>query len=313
MPRSVRFDRYGDEDVLYLAEVDIPDPGDGQVVVRVRAAGVSTGEVGIRSGAMDKISPAHFPEGEGAEFAGVVHSVGANVEDVSAGDAVIGLSDSRGAQADYALVPAENVLAKPEQLDWDTAAATPSSGATATSVIRTLSPQREETLVVAGASGSVGVVVVQMAVQAGARVIATASDHNHEYLRGLGAEPVAYGDGLEDRIRAAAPDGVDAFADCHGEGNVDVAVALGVPVARINTIKDFEPAKRVGAQAQGMYQLDDITAALKPFVAQVAAGEIAIPIKARFPLEQVQDAYRRLTQPGGIGKVVLTVSTDDDA
>lgn len=311
MPRAVRFDKYGDVDVLYLAEVDIPDPADGQVVVRVRAAGVNTGEVGIRSGAMDKISPAHFPEGEGAELAGVVHSVGADVREFSSGDAVIGLSDSRNAQADYAVIPAANTLAKPGPLDWETAAATPSAGATATSIMQALQLKPDEILVVAGASGGVGVVTVQLALQAGARVIATASEWNHEYLRKLGAEPVAYGDGLEDRIRAAAPDGVDAFADCHGGGNVDLAVALGVPAARINTIKDFDTAKRVGAKAQGMYQLDDITAVLRPFVAKVAASEIQLPIKARFPLEQVQDAYRRLTQPGGIGKVVLTVSTDD--
>lgn len=311
MPRAVRFDKYGDVDVLHLAEVDIPRPAGGQVVVRVRVAGVSTGEVGIRSGAMDKISPAHFPEGEGSELAGVIHSVGDDVRQFSPGDAVIGLSDSRNAQADYAVIPAANTLAKPDALDWETAAATPSAGATATSIMQALQVGPGETLVVAGASGGVGVVTVQLALQAGARVIATASEWNHDYLRKLGAEPVAYGDGLEDRIRAAVPDGPDAFADCHGGGYVDLAVALGVPAARINTIKDFDAAQRVGAKAQGMYQLDDITAVLGPFVAKVAAGEIQLPIKARFPLEQVQDAYRRLTQPGGIGRVVLTVSTDN--
>lgn len=311
MPRAVRFDRYGDESQLYVADVDVPDATDGEVVVRVRAAGVNPGEAAIRSGAMDAISPAHFPEGEGSEFAGVIHSVGEGVLGLNPGDAVIGLSDTRGAQADYALVPAANVLAKPESLDWETAAATPVGGATATSVMRALQPQAGETLVVAGGSGGVGVVAVQLAIQAGARVIATASEWNHEYLRRLGAEPVTYGDGLEGRIRALAPGGVDAFADCHGAGSVDLAVALGVPVGRVNTIIDFDAAKRVGAQAQGMYQLDDIPAALKPFVAQVAAGDVVIAIKARFPLEQVQDAYRRLTQPGGIGKVALTVSSDD--
>lgn len=312
MPRAVRFDAYGGEDVLYLAEVSVPEPGDQDVVVRVRAAGVGTGEVGIRSGAMDKISPAHFPEGQGSELAGVVRSVGAGVKDFSPGDPVIGLSDTRGAQADYAVVPAANLLRRPQSLDWATAAATPSPGATATAVMRALQPLSGETLVVAGAAGGVGVATVQMAVRAGVRVIATASDFNHDYLRDLGSEPVAYGDGLADRIRAVAPDGVDAFADCHGDGNVDVAVALGVPAARINTIKDFEAAKRVGVQTQGMYQLDDITDALKSFVAQVAAGEIQLPIKATFPLEEVREAYSRLTVPGGIGRVVLVISSDDD-
>ena len=308
MPRAVRFDKYGDEDVLYVADVPIPDDAEDQVVVRVRTAGVSTGEVKIRDGSMDAMAPAHFPEGEGTEFSGVVHSVGQNVKDFQPGDEVIGFAEVRGAQADYVPAPTKNILPKPQSLDWDTAAASVSPGATATSVMNALSPKKGETIVVAGASGGVGNAAVQLALRAGAQVIATASEFNHDHLRKLGATPLAYGDGLEDRIRHAAPDGVDAFADCHGDGNVDVAVALGVPAERINTIADFEAAKRVGASTNGMYQLNDIKAALSPFVDAVAAGEISVPIKARFALEQVQDAYRRLTKPGGIGRVVLTVS-----
>ena len=310
MSRAVRFAEYGDVDVLHIADVPIPEAADGQVVVRVRAAGVSTGEVKIRSGAMDKMAPAHFPEGEGTEFAGVVRSVGRGVEDFEPDDEVIGFADIRGAQADYVPAPTTNVLKKPAGLDWDTAAAAVSPGATAISVIDAVAPKAGETIVVAGASGGVGVVAVQLAVRAGARVIATASEPNHEYLRGLGAEPVAYGEGVEERIRALAPDGVDAFADCHGDGNVDLAQRLGVPVERINSIADFEAAGRVGAKTQGMYQLADIKAALIPFVDEVATGAIKVPIKDRFPLEQVQDAYRRLTQAGGIGRVVLEVSSD---
>lgn len=311
MARAVRFDEYGDESVLHIADVPVPEPGDGQLVVRVRAAGVNTGEVGIRSGAMDAMAPAHFPEGQGTELSGVVHAVGRGVEDYAVGDAVIGMCETRGAQADYAVLGTGDVLPKPPSLAWDLAAVTGTAGGTAISALRALALQDGETVVVAGASGGVGVVAVQLARQAGARVIATASPSNHEALRALGAEPVAYGDGLEDRIRALAPDGVDAFADCHGDGNVAVALALGVPADRINTIKDFDAAKEEGTKAQGLYQLDDITGELRPFVADVAAGRITIPIKARFPLEQVADAYRRLGEPGGIGKVVLEVSADD--
>ena len=201
MSRAVRFAEYGDVDVLHIADVPIPEAADGQVVVRVRAAGVSTGEVKIRSGAMDKMAPAHFPEGEGTEFAGVVRSVGRGVEDFEPDDEVIGFADIRGAQADYVPAPTTNVLKKPAGLDWDTAAAAVSPGATAISVIDAVAPKAGETIVVAGASGGVGVVAVQLAVRAGARVIATASEPNHEYLRGLGAEPVAYGEGVEERIR----------------------------------------------------------------------------------------------------------------
>lgn len=312
MARAVRFNEYGDESVLYLADIHVPSPGDGEVVVRVRTAGVSTGEVGIRSGAMDSIAPAHFPEGEGTEFAGVVDTVGGSVDSVSAGDRVIGITDDRSSQADYVRVAAKNLIPKPDELDWDTAAAVPAAAATATSIVNTLKPERGETVVVAGASGSVGVVVVQLMVRAGVRVIATASDRNHPFLASLGTEPVAYGDGLAHRIRQLAPNGVDAFADCHGGGNLDVAQELDVAVGRMNTIKDFETAKRIGANANGMYQLEDIIGSVKSVTGLVASGEIVIPVKATFPLEQVQDAYRRLTEPGGVGKIVLEVSRDGD-
>lgn len=310
MARAVRFDRYGDVDVLYIADVPLPEAEEDAVVVRVRSAGVSTGEVKIRDGSVDAMAPAHFPEGEGTEFAGVVHLVGRGVDKFSPGDEVIGFADVRGAQADYVPAPTTNVLTKPAGLDWDTAAALVSPALTATAVVQALQLSSGETLVVAGASGGVGVVVVQLARQAGARVVATASESNHAYLRGLGAEPVAYGDGLEDRIRTVAPEGVDAFADCHGDGNLDVAQALGVPVQRINTIADFQTAGRIGAKTQGMYQLDDMLGALVSVVDQVAQGQIVVPVKAKFPLAQVQAAYHRLTEPGGIGRVVLTVSGD---
>ena len=312
MARAVKFDRYGDVDVLHVASVRVPEPADDEVVVRVRSAGVSTGEVKIRSGAMDAMAPAHFPEGQGTELAGVVHAVGDGVRGVSVGDEIIGWADVRGAQADYAVLPPSNLVARPEGLDWDTAAVTVSSGATATSAIRAVAPYAGETVVVAGASGGTGVVAVQLAVQTGARVIATASEHNHEFLRRLGAAPVAYGDGLEGRIRALAPDGVDAFADCHGDGNVALALALGVEPNRINTIADFEAAGRAGARTQGMYQLDDLAAVIGPFAERVARGLVVLPIRGRYALDEVQDAYRRLTEPGGIGRVVITVSTDDE-
>lgn len=312
MPRAVKFDRYGDVEVLHVASVREPSPSAGEVVVRVRSAGVSTGEAKIRSGAMDAMAPAHFPEGQGTELSGVVHAVGPDVRGLSVGDEVIGWSDVRGAQADYAVLPQTNTVARPLGLDWDTAAVSVSSGATATSAIQAVAPYAGETVVVAGAAGGTGVVAVQLAVQKGARVVATASEHNHEFLRRLGAAPVAYGEGLEERILALSPDGVDAFADCHGEGNVDLAVRLGVEPNRINTIADFEAAARVGARTQGMYQLDDLAAVIGPFAETLARGLVVLPIKGRFALSEVQDAYRRLTRPGGVGRVVIVVSTDDE-
>lgn len=311
MPRAVRFDEYGGVDVLHVAEVKKPRPGEGQILVHVRAAGVNPGESAIRSGALDSVFPARFPEGQGTELAGIVDAVGPGVQGVKGGDAVVGWSDTRGAQADYAILPAGNILRKPDELSWDQAAVVPVAAATAVSVVAALNPQRGETLVVAGASGGVGIVTCQLTRRTGARVIGTASERNHDFLRSLGVDPTPYGEGVENRIRALAPEGIDAFADCHGDGNVDLAVALGVSPDRINTIVDFGAAERVHAKTQGMYQLASIRDAVEPLLDMVAAGRLRIPVKARYTLDQVHEAYERLKQPGDAGRVVLEVSADD--
>lgn len=310
--RAVQFDHYGNFDVLYVAEVDRPTPGPNEVLVRVRAAGLNPGEIGIRSGAMDEIVPAHFPEGQGTDLSGVVTQLGAGVEGVAIGQEVIGWSDRRGAQADFAVLPWRNIVSKPGGMSWDTAAAIPTVGATATSALAALDLRPGETLVIGGASGGVGLVATQLALRQGVLVIGTASERNHDYLRSLGATPVAYGDGAADNIRAAAPNGVDAFADCHGEGNIELALDLGVKPDRINTIIDFPTAQRVGTKAQGMYQLASIHDAVAALVPLVDAGDLQIPIKARYPLDQVQQAYERLGQPGGPGKIVLQLSGAQD-
>lgn len=277
-------------------------------MVRVRAAGVNPGESAIRAGLMGGPLSGHFPSGQGTEFAGLVVGVGPGVAGVGVGDAVIGFSDTRDAQADYVKVPAGNILPKPGDVAWDTAAAIPIAGATATSMIATVDPQPGETVVVAGGGGGVGFVATQLAVRAGARVIATAGLRDHDALRSIGARPVEYGTGVADRIRAAAPDGVDAFLDTNGHGNADLAVELGVPRSRIDTIIDFDAGQRLGIQTQGMYQLADIRGTLIAFADLVATSQVAIPIRATFPLERVQDAYRTLSSGLGVGKVVLLVS-----
>lgn len=308
--RAVRFNRYGDLDELHVAQAEEPQPGRGEVSVRVLAAGLNPGENAIRSGAMHEISPAHFPEGQGTDLAGVVQAKGRDVTGVQIGDEVVGWSDRRGAQAERAVLPAENTLPKPDGMAFDQAAVLPTVGATAVSALRALAVKDGETLVVAGASGGVGSVLVQLAVRAGARVIGTASEPKQEHLRSLGAEPVAYGDGVLERLRAAAPGGVDAFADCHGDGNIDLAVELGVPEERINTIIDFEAAERVGTKTQGMYQLDDLGKALQPVVALVASDELQVPIEATFPLKEVREAYVRMNQAETVGKVLLRLTED---
>lgn len=255
--KAVRFRNYGGVDVLHLEEVPDPVPGEGEVVVRVVAAGVNPGEAAIRSGAGRERFPAHFPEGQGSDLSGVIATVGSGVTDLSPGQAVIGLSDGRNAQAELALLPADRVVPKPDGLDWADAATLYVAGTTAVAMLDAARPAEGETVVVSGAAGGVGVVVTQLVLQSGARGIALASEANHERLRGWGAEPIRYGEGSADRIRALAPDGVAALLDTHGGGYLDLALALGVPKARAVTIIDFAGAERLGTTATGMASVAD--------------------------------------------------------
>jgi NADPH:quinone reductase-like Zn-dependent oxidoreductase len=306
--RAVRFDGYGDETVLQVREVPDPVPGEGEVVVRVVAAGTNPGEAGIRSGALASMFPAVFPEGQGSDLAGVIAAAGPGVSGVEVGEPVIGLSDGRDAQAELVLLPASRVVPKPEALDWDVAATLYVAGTTALALLQTVPVAAGDTVVVAGAAGGVGVFLTQLAVGTGARVLAVAGEANHDWLRQHGAEPVAYGDGLEDRLRAAAPDGVGAFFDLFGNGYTDLAVALGTAPERVATVADFAAGERLGVQVTGMAALEDPAQGVRTLAAIASEGGFEVPIKARFPLEQVQDAYREVSRRSGLGKVVLQVS-----
>ena len=306
--RAVRFDGYGDETVLEVREVPDPVPGEGEVVVRVVAAGPNPGEVGIRSGALASMFPAVFPEGQGSDLAGVIAAAGPGVSGVAVGEPVIGLSDGRNAQAELVLLPASRVVPKPEALDWDVAATLYVAGTTALALLQTVPVAAGDTVVVAGAAGGVGVFLTQLAVGTGARVLAVAGEANHDWLRQHGAEPVAYGDGLEDRLRAAAPDGVTAFFDLFGNGYTDLAVALGAAPERVATVADFAAGDRLGVQVTGMAALEDPAQGVRTLAAIASEGGFEVPIKGRFPLEQVQDAYREVSRRSGLGKVVLQVS-----
>jgi NADPH:quinone reductase-like Zn-dependent oxidoreductase len=306
--RAVRFEEYGDETVLQVLEVPDPEPGEGEVVVRVIAAGTNPGEVAIRSGAFEAMYPTTFPEGQGSDLAGRIVAVGAGVTDIAIGQSVIGFSDSRNAQAELALLPASRVVPKPDALDWGVAATMYVAGTTALVALQTVPVASGDTVVIAGAAGGVGVYLTQLAVGTGARVVAVAGEQNHEWLRAHGAEPVAYGDDLEDRLRATAPDGITAFFDLYGHGYTDLAIALGVSPDRVETIIDFGAAQRLGIQAKGMSALDDPAAGIRQLAAIASQGGFEVPIKARFPLDRVQEAYRELSRRSGLGKVVLEVA-----
>jgi NADPH2:quinone reductase len=298
MARAVRFDRYGDRDVLYVADVEVPQPQVGEVVVQVRAAAINPGEASIRSGALERMFPATFPSGEGSDLAGVVSAVGGGVSEFAVGDEVLGWSWQRSSHAEYVAVPVTQLIPKPALLSWEAAGSLYVIGCTAYAAVRAVDPQRGETVAVSAAAGGVGSVVVQLLAIKGVTVLAIASPANHAWLSAHGAIPVAYGDGLADRLQAAAPAGIDAFIDLFGPQYVQLAVDLGVDPSRIETIISREKAKEVGAKNEGSGDAST-TEVL------VASGQIEIPIAATYPLERVRDAFAELEERHTHGKIVL--------
>jgi NADPH2:quinone reductase len=304
MARAVRFDRYGGLDVLYVADVEPPDPAAGEVVVAVRAAGINPGEAAIRTGALADRWPASFPSGQGSDLAGVVSAVGDGVSQFAVEDEVLGWSWERSSQAEFAAIPEGQLIAKPAQLSWEVAGSLYVVGVTAYAAVRAVEAGPGDTVAVSAAAGGVGSVVVQLLKERGADVVGIASERNQEWLRAKGVIPVAYGDGLGDRVRAAAPKGVDAFIDLFGPDYVQLAVDLGVAPERINTIIAYEKAGEVGAKAEGSGTATT-TEVLTEMAALVAAGRIEIPIAATYPLDEVRAAYEQLEKRRTHGKIVL--------
>jgi NADPH:quinone reductase-like Zn-dependent oxidoreductase len=301
--RAVQYDEFGGVDVLRVAEVPVPEPGPDEVLVEVAAAGINPGEAYVREGRYAKRWPSAFPSGQGSDFAGTVRALGPGVDSVAVGDEVFGWTDLRASQAEYVVAPVRQVLAKPAELAWEHAGALHVVGATAWAAVRAVDPRPGETVVVSAAAGGVGVLTVQLARRTGATVVGVASEANHDWLRAHGVIPVAHGDGLVDRIRAAAPP-VDAFIDLFGDGYVDAALALGVPPDRIDTIIDFAAVGEHGVKADGN-AVGARREVLAELAAQLAKGELELPVAATYPLERVQDAYRELERRHTRGKIVL--------
>ena len=201
---AVRFDRYGDRSVLYVADVPVPAPEDGEVVVEVKAAAINPGEAAIRSGALADRFPATFPSGEGSDLAGIVSAVGHGVDEFAVGDAVLGFSFRRSSHATYVSVPTSQLIHKPPELSWEVAGSLYVVGCTAYAAVRAVDPKAGEKIAVSAAAGGVGTVVVQLLALRDAHVLGIASPANADWLRSHGAVPVAYGEGLLERLRAAA-------------------------------------------------------------------------------------------------------------
>ncbi|HEX9177494.1 MAG TPA: NADP-dependent oxidoreductase [Mycobacterium sp.] len=306
MSKAVRFDLYGDIDVLEVREVDRPVPGEGEVLVEVKAAGINPGEAKIRTGVLHEIWPATFPSGQGSDLAGVVADVGPGVSTFAVGDEVLGFCESRSSHAEFVAVPTEQLTAKPAQLSWEVAGSLFVAGTTAYAAVRAVRLTPNDTVAVAAAAGGVGTIAVQLARRTGATVLGIAGPANDEWLTAHGIIPVNYGDDLAGRLRAASPSGrVDAFLDLFGGGYVDLAVTgLGVAPERVDTIIDFPAVEKFGVQAAG--NADAASAAvLAELAALAAAGDLEVPIAGVFALDDVRAAYRTLEEQHTRGKLVL--------
>ncbi|MEV4279081.1 NADP-dependent oxidoreductase [Actinoplanes xinjiangensis] len=299
--RAILFDRFGGPEVLREADVEIPSPGPGQVRVRVRAAGVNGLDGKIRSGAMEALFPTPLPAVPGREVAGVVDALGEGVTDVRVGDEVLGWSDT-GSYAEYAL--ATTVAPKPAGLDWPDAAALPVASETAERVLDLLGVSAGETVLMHGAAGGVGTLAIQLATARGARVVATAGPANQDYLTSLGATATVYGEGLVERVRALAPDGVDAVFDLAGKGALEDSIALRGGADRIVTIADFR-ARELGITFSNGGR-EHSAARLAAVARDVAAGRLVTTVTVH-PLDRAATA-QRISDAGHVrGKLVVTL------
>ncbi|MEU4232127.1 NADP-dependent oxidoreductase [Nonomuraea sp. NPDC026600] len=305
MSKAVRFQEYGGIEVLRVVEVDRPVPGPGQVLVRVEAAAINPGEAMIREGVMHDRWPATFPSGEGSDLAGVVAEVGSGVEGFISGDEVIGFTHNRASHAEFVVVEAADLIHRPADVSWEQAGSLFVSGTTAVAAVRAVAAGPGDTVVISGAAGGVGSIAVQLARDTGATVIGLASEANHQWLADHGAIPVAYGEGVADRIRAAAGGRkVDAFIDTFGADYVEIALDLGVAPERIDTIINFQAVEKYGVKAEGNMAAAS-AAVLAELAALISAGRLEIPIAGTYGLDEVQDAYRELAKRHTRGKIVL--------
>lgn len=303
--KAVRFDQYGDINVLDVREVDDPVAGPRQAVVRVKAAGINPGEATIRRGDLAAQWPSEFPEGEGSDFAGVITAVGTDVTGFAVGDEVLGFTNERASHAELVAAPDDQLVAKPASVSWEAAGSLFVAGTSGRALVDAVGVGQGDTIAISAAAGGTGSFATQLALGAGARVIGLAGPDNHEWLRGLGVIPVDYhGDDLADRIREAA-DGapIDALLDTFGSGYVELGFELGVPPHRIGSLADFAAAKK-GAQMVS-HSAAATTEVLADLAEAIASGKLEVPIAATYPLDAVRDAYSDLERRRTHGKIVL--------
>lgn len=302
MSRAVVFEKYGGPEVLRILESDPPEPEPGQVRVRVRAAGVQPFDALFRSGAAHAWMPAQFPQRLGNEFAGIIDAVGDGVESVAVGNEVLGWA-MLSSYADHVLAGERDIVAKPEEMPWPEAGVLSASGQTAASALRLLGVSTGDTLLVHGATGGVGSFAVQIGLALGATVIGTASERNHDYLRELGAMPVAYGEGLAGRVRELAAGEVTAALDASGTVEaLEASLQLVADRNRVGTVAYQPMAEQLGVRRLSSERSHEQLVALTRLYID---GRLRVTIQQTYPLEHATDAHRAIETSHVRGKVVL--------
>lgn len=303
MSRAALYDATGGPEVLYVGEVADRAPRDGEVAIRVRAAGLNPFDAKVRSGFIPSDAP--FPRRIGSDLAGTVDAVGAGATywdgtPVQVGDEVLG--SGPGSVAERVVASTRMLVRRPDGLDVQVAGGIHVAGLTAVSCLATVPVGAGDTVLVGGASGAVGLVACQLAIQAGARVIGTASSANHDFLRSVGVEPVAYGEGLADRVAALGTP--TAVIDCHGRDALDAGVALGVSVDRMVAIAGYTAVEELGVH--NVERAARTPENLAKLAAQIAAGSIVLPVVGCYALDDVAQAFAALESSHAPGKIVVT-------
>lgn len=312
MARAVRFSQYGGPEVLEVLPMETPVAGDGEIVIDVRAAGVNPVDSKILSGRRNPV-PITSPRGLGSDAAGIVAQVGAGVSGFKVGDEVLG-HGLVGAFASAVVGPARRFTQKPASVSFDEGAAIGIPVSTAYQLLMSLGVQSDETVLIHAGSGGVGQAAIQFAKLWGATVVATASPANHDRLRELGAIPVAYGDGLLERVRAAAPQGVDAVLEGAGtQEAIDVSLALVEDRSRIGEIVVPAWAAEYGVTvfsgglpgSIGSAEMALREESIGVVLDLLEQGKFELELGERYPLERVADAMRHSAAGHARGKVLL--------
>lgn len=305
--KAIALQQYGSADDLALVDLPEPKVAPSEVLVRVRAAGVNPVDWKLAAGGLDALMEADFPLIPGWDVAGVVEAVGPDAHEYAVGDEVYGYARKdwakNGTYAELVSVNVRMIAPKPRSLSWQKAAGVPLAGLTAHQSVERAGIGSGDTVLVHAAAGGVGAFGVQIAVARGARVIGTASERNHDFLRSLGAEPVVYGDGLVDRVRALAPEGVDAVLDFVGGGVAEESLPLAGGPGRVVSIADPSVQELGGHWLWVRPDSGDLAE-----LARLADdGGLTVHVDREFPLSGAAEAWR-LSQEGRTrGKIVLTV------